>query len=184
MAWQAPFAIRFELRYSLDEAVKYSDRISRYQASLVDYQRSWTRLTVFTCLASGLAFLALAAGALSKGGLPLVAVLLGATFIGGMYAGWMESGVTSKRIVKALYDQSKGFGPWNVAITEKTLETASSGYSSRLEFVAIRSVTLDDTFVVLMIDSALDFFIPKRCFGDDRAAEAFKAFVEARRGRA
>ncbi|HWE18831.1 MAG TPA: hypothetical protein VG758_16860 [Hyphomicrobiaceae bacterium] len=30
-------------------------------------------------------------------------------------------------------------------------------------------------------DPAVDFSIPKRCFGDDRAAEAFKVFVGARR---
>jgi hypothetical protein len=68
-----------------------------------------------------------------------------------------------------------------VTITEKTLEATADGYSSRLDLAAIRSVSFDDSFVVLMIDPTLDFFIPKRCLGDDRAAEAFKAFIEARR---
>jgi hypothetical protein len=39
-----------------------------------------------------------------------------------------------------------------------------------------------DTFVVLRIDRAEGFYIPKRCLGDDRAAEAVRDFIEARHG--
>jgi hypothetical protein len=178
----APFPTRFELKYSLEEMLRYNDRRWRRQEALADSQSSWARLIAFTFLASSLSFLALAAGVLSKNGLPLVAVLLSAAFLGGLYVAGFESSRTSKRILETLYDRGKGFGPWDIVVSEQTIEGREEGCAFRLDLAAIRSVAVDGPFVVLAIDPTLDFHIPKRCLGDDQAVQAFKYYVETRRG--
>jgi hypothetical protein len=175
--------MRFELRYSQDEAFRNYDRKLRRQMSLVSYRAAWTGYLVMVMVAVGLPFLALAAGALPASGSPLVALLLGLAFIGGEYWASIENRSTMKRIVKALHEQSAEFGPWDVTVTERALEASRDGRAFRLDLAAIRSVASDDTFVVLTTDPGLDFAIPKRCFGDDRAAEAFKGFIEAQSAR-
>jgi hypothetical protein len=177
-----PFPRRFVVSYSLEEALRIYDRRARRQASLAGSGQSWTRLIILALLASVLSGLAQAYGALSQTGLPLVATLLSGAFILGVYAAWMEVGSITKRSIRVLHDQGVGFGPWDVDLSGEALVGSSRGYGFRLNWAAIREVALDDLFVTLTIDQTLNFAIPRRCLGGDRAVEAFKGFVEAMRG--
>jgi hypothetical protein len=177
----APFPMRFELQYSQDEAFRNWDRRLRREMSLASSPPEWTGYLVLTVVAVSLPFLALAAGALPASGLPLVALLIGLGFILGEYMASIENRRIMKRTVKALHEQSAEFGPWDVSVTERALEASRDGRAFRLDLAAIRFVILDDTFVILTLDPAVDFAIPRRCFGEDRAVEAFKRFIEARR---
>lgn len=182
----APFPRRFEVRYSLDEALASNRRRRRHEALFAGTGTSWPRLITFTVLASGLSFLPLAASFLRKDGLSLVATLLSAAFLGGLYAAWSERTRQWKRAERAWRNRPQGvaFGPWDVAVSDAAIEASGKGCGFRMTLAAIREVAINGEFVVLEIDSTLDFAIPKRCFGDDQAAAAFKAFVEARRGSA
>src|SRR5215475_12145653 len=118
----APFPRRFEVHYSLDEALMARSRRWRRQVLLADTRSSWPRLIAFTFLAACLSFLPLAMGSLDKGGLSLMATLLGAAFLCGMYVAWGESTSLLKRALGALRDQGKAFGPWDVTISDTSLE--------------------------------------------------------------
>jgi hypothetical protein len=176
-----PFPRRFEVRYSLDEALMARNRKWRRQTLFAGTGSSWPRLISFIFLASGLCFLPLATGSLDKEGLPLVATLLSAAFVSGMYAAWGESRRMLKRTLGPLRAQGKAFGPWDVAVSDTMLEASAGGYCFRMDLAAIREVAMDDRFVVLIIDSSLDFVVPKRCLGGDGPAEALKRFVVDRR---
>jgi hypothetical protein len=178
----APFPMRFELRYSQDEALRNYERTLQRQMSLVGSRRALGHLVMVT-VAVGLPFLGLAAGALPASAVPPMGLLIGLAFMGGEYMASIENRGTMKRIVKALHEQSAEFGPWDVTVTERTLVASRDGRASRLDLAAIRSVSLDATFVVLTIDPGLDFAVPRRCFGEDRTVEAFKGFIEAQRAR-
>jgi hypothetical protein len=178
----APFPRRFVLQYSFYEARRNTDRRSRGQRSLARPGRTWTRLIILALVVSGFSLLGRASGALSASGVPLVAALLSGAFIAGVFAGWMEIGSMSKHALSALHAQgSKGFGPWDMVVTDEALAGTSQGWSFRLDLADVRDIALDDLFVILVVDPTLDFAVPKRCLGDGAAAEAFKAFVEARR---
>jgi hypothetical protein len=178
------FPSRFEMRYSLDEAMRYTAARQRNQRALVGSGQTWTRLLCLTFLISGLAVAARALGLLEAEALPAVATMFAFAFGAGVYAAWTEMGFASKRANRLLLDRGGiGFGPWQVAIGEQALEASVGGYAFRLDLAAVREVAIGNMLVFVTIDPTIDFAFPKRCFGGDQGARAFKAFVEQRRAK-
>jgi hypothetical protein len=178
----APFPTRFEVKYSLEEALRYGDAKSRSQSAAAGSGHTWSRLTVLALLVSGLSLLAEAAGLVAGSAVPAVATLFGLAFILGLYAAWMEVGNQSKRIARTLHASDDSLGVWHVTVTDDVLEaTARGDHAVRMRLAAIREVTVDDMFVVISLDPAWDFAIPRRCLGGDREVEAFKNYLDARR---
>src|SRR5262249_31798322 len=109
------FPSRFEMRYSLDEAMRYTAARQRRQRALIGPGRTWMRLLCLTFLISGLGLVARALGLLEAEALPAVATLFSVAFAAGVYAAWTEMGFASKRANRALLDHGGiGFGPWQV----------------------------------------------------------------------
>jgi hypothetical protein len=178
------FPSRFEMRYSLDEAMRYTAARQRMQRALMGPGRTWMRLLCLTFLMSGLGLVARALGLLEAEALPAIATMFAFAFGAGVYAAWTEMGFASKRANKALLDHGGiGFGPWQMAISEQALEGSVDGYSFRLDLAAVREVAIDNVLVFVTIDHTVNFAFPKRCFGGDQGAQAFKAFVESPRAK-
>jgi hypothetical protein len=178
------FPSRFEMRYSLDEAMRYTAARQRIQRALIGPGRTWMRLLCLTFLMSGLGLVAQALGLLKAEALPAVATLFSVAFAAGVYATWTEMSLASKRANRVLLDHGGiGFGPWQVAIDDQVIEASVSGYVFRLDLAAVREVAIDNVLVFVTVDHTINFAFPKRCFGDERGAQAFKAFVEQRRAK-
>jgi hypothetical protein len=178
------FPSRFEMRYSLDEAMRYTAARQRSQQQVTGSGRAWTRLICLAFLMSGLGLVARALGLVEAEAMPAVATLFAVAFVAGVYAAWTEMGFASKRANRVLLDHGGvGFGPWQVAIGEQALEASVSGYSFRLDLAAVREVTIDDALVFVTIDHTINFAVPKRCFEGEQGAQAFKVFVESRRAK-
>jgi hypothetical protein len=178
------FPSRFEMRYSLDEAMRYTAARQRSQRTLVGSGRTWTRLLCLTFLISGLGVVARALGLLEAEALPAVATLFAFAFGAGVYAAWMEMGFASKWANRVLLDHGGvGFGPWQVAIDDAVIEASVGGYAFRLDLAAVREVAIDSALVFVTVDHTVNFAFPKRCFGGEQGAQAFKAFVEQRRAK-